>query len=150
MRRVARSIQERSVFIDTSAFLALAAVNDSRHRQSIQVLDRIRIGQYFLCTTKFVRYETHAGILGDISADAARTFLREMAKTATRLTRVSGRDEEAARQIIFTHTDKDYSLCDATSFAVMRRLGISLAFTFDDHFKQHGFSTPLDYDDWPE
>jgi predicted nucleic acid-binding protein len=31
-------------------------------------------------------------------------------------------------------------MCDAVSFAVMERLGISAAFTFDAHFAQYGWS----------
>lgn len=36
-------------------------------------------------------------------------------------------------------TDKTWSLVDATSFAVMRHLGITEAFTSDHHFTQAGF-----------
>jgi predicted nucleic acid-binding protein len=52
---------------------------------------------------------------------------------------VTLRDQFDARNIILSHADKDYSLADATSFAVMRRLGVRLAFTFDAHFTQFGF-----------
>lgn len=36
-------------------------------------------------------------------------------------------------------TDKEWSLVDAASFIVMRRLGITEAFTSDQHFIQAGF-----------
>jgi predicted nucleic acid-binding protein len=35
--------------------------------------------------------------------------------------------------------DKNYSLCDAASFVVMRERGIMDALTTDKHFKQEGF-----------
>ena len=54
--------------------------------------------------------------------------------------RVNVQDEQRARAIIFSQTDKNYSLTDATSFAVMERIGISIAFTFDRHFAQYGFA----------
>ena len=49
-------------------------------------------------------------------------------------------DEERAKQILFQYDDKDFSFADAISFAVMERLAIGLAFTFDRDFAQYGFT----------
>jgi hypothetical protein len=38
--------------------------------------------------------------------------------------------------IFRSHSDKGWSFTDCTSFALMRRLGISTAFAFDRHFSQ--------------
>lgn len=40
--------------------------------------------------------------------------------------------------------DKDYSLCDAVSFVLMRQRGIQEALTTDRHFEQEGFRRLLD------
>jgi predicted nucleic acid-binding protein len=48
-------------------------------------------------------------------------------------------DEAAAREIVRKYTDKTFSYTDATSFAVMERLGLRTAFAFDPHFRQYGF-----------
>ena len=53
--------------------------------------------------------------------------------------RARAADEERAKQILFQYTDKDFSFADAISFAVMERLTIRLAFTFDRDFAQYGF-----------
>jgi predicted nucleic acid-binding protein len=37
------------------------------------------------------------------------------------------------------HTDKDYSFIDCASFAVMKKIGLLNAFTFDKHFAQAKF-----------
>ena len=54
------------------------------------------------------------------------------------IVRVEPEDEVRAREIIRRYDDKDFSLTDATSFAVMDRLGITTAFTFDRNFVQYG------------
>lgn len=133
----------------TAAFLALIDRNDSYHRRSVAVLESLRIQRYRLVTTKYVIYESHAGILNAVGTREARAFLEGMANSWTRLVRVKGEDEARAKEILSRYLDKGYSLCDATSFAVMERLKMTLAFTFDDHFIQQGFSTPLSYQNWP-
>jgi predicted nucleic acid-binding protein len=50
--------------------------------------------------------------------------------------------ERRVREIIRQYTDKDYSLIDAISFAVMGRLHLRLAWTYDHHFAQFGL-TPV-------
>ena len=47
-------------------------------------------------------------------------------------------EEQRAREILARHVDKDWSLCDAISFAVLDARHISAAFTFDRHFRQYG------------
>ncbi|HMS39132.1 MAG TPA: PIN domain-containing protein [Pyrinomonadaceae bacterium] len=44
-----------------------------------------------------------------------------------------------AFELLKERLDKNYSLCDAVSFIVMRKRGISEALTTDKHFEQEGF-----------
>jgi predicted nucleic acid-binding protein len=39
--------------------------------------------------------------------------------------------------------DKDYSLCDAVSFVLMRKYNLTDALTTDKHFDQEGFTRLL-------
>ena len=55
--------------------------------------------------------------------------------------RVTPQDERRAREILTRYTDKAFSFTDATSFALMERLGISYAFSFDSDFRQYGMMT---------
>lgn len=51
---------------------------------------------------------------------------------------VSEMDQQQAFELLRRHSDKNYSLCDALSFAVMRRLKMGRAVSFDKHFRQFG------------
>jgi predicted nucleic acid-binding protein len=44
-----------------------------------------------------------------------------------------------AIKLLRWQTDKEYSLCDAVSFVLMRQRGITDALTTDHHFDQAGF-----------
>ena len=44
-----------------------------------------------------------------------------------------------ALALLFARLDKTYSLCDAVSFILLRRRGLTDALTTDRHFEQEGF-----------
>ena len=133
-------LRERRVFVDSSAYLALLDADDEHHAEASQSLTRFADARYRQYTTNALLVEAHALILSTLGVTRALQFLRDMAESHTVVIRVRARDEEHARQILFRYTDKDFSFADAISFAVMERLGISSAFTFDRHFAQYGFT----------
>jgi predicted nucleic acid-binding protein len=49
---------------------------------------------------------------------------------------------QQAMTLLSNRLDKDYSLCDAVSFVLMRKHGITEALTTDKHFVQEGFTRP--------
>jgi predicted nucleic acid-binding protein len=128
----------RSVFLDSSAFYALADPRDSMNRAAKRIAQRLHSERWRLVTTNFVRAEAHALLLNRLGHAAADRFLREIA--AATFVRVTMDDEEQALDLIQRYRDKDFTVTDATSFVVMERLGISQAFSFDDDFRQYGLS----------
>ena len=52
---------------------------------------------------------------------------------------MSAQDEARARAIVQQFEDKEYSLTDASCFAIMERLGIPVALTLDRNFVQFGW-----------
>jgi len=135
-----RASQTRRAFVDTSAYFALLDTDDANHAQSLTIRDRLIAERWRLFTTSFVLAETHALLLNRLSQELATRFLRSMEQSSTTLVWVTPADVERAKAIIYQYTDKDFSLTDAASFAVMERLRVSSAFTFDRHFAQYGFT----------
>ena len=83
--------------------------------------------------------EIYTLMLRKIGRDKAIEYVEKLRSTAE-IERVSEEDENKAWQIILRYQDKDFSYVDATSFAVMERLGIRDAFAFDGHFEQYSLN----------
>src|SRR5919202_7151923 len=135
-----RASQARRALVDTSAYFALLDADDANHLQARTISARLIAEGWRLLTTSFVLAETHALLLNRLSQQIATRFLRDMEHSPTTLIWVTPRDVERANAIIYQYDDKDFSLTDAASFAVMERLHIPTAFTFDRHFAQYGFT----------
>lgn len=130
------------ILVDTGVFYAQLAEDDTNH---LIALAFFRDVTEPLVTTKYVVFEAH-GLMQRISnvrpaidmRPAALRFLDSIEGGLARVLDVTDADHVAARAIVERHRDKTYSLCDALSFAVMERLKISRAASFDAHFRQYG------------
>ncbi len=123
------------ILVDTSAIYALVDRDDTYHQRALTILRSLPRRGLAPFLTNFIVAECHALLLSRLGADTARGWLL---KQIWPVEPVNLQDEEKAREIIRRYTDKTFSYTDATSFAVMERLGISQAFGFDPHFQQYG------------
>jgi len=131
----------RRVLVDTSGYFAAANRRDGQHVRGAETFRQLILDRRPLFTTNFVLAETHALLLTRVNREVAARVLFEIDNShITTVVRVSAADEARAREIIRQYQDKSFSLTDATSFAVMERLGIVQAFTFDANFAQYGFT----------
>ena len=132
------------VFADSSAYYATADRNDRSQRQSLQIAGRAQQIGLRSYTTRYVLAETHALIVSRRrNSRLALAFLREIERSrATTVVAVDETDESRAREILARYEDHLFSLTDAISFAVMERLGLAYAFTFDSDFAAFGFTPP--------
>lgn len=115
---------ERRVFIDTSAFVGLADARDQEAVSANRIMGRMTIERWEAVTSNFILAETHALLLQRRDRQVALDTLRFIERGAVIVLRVSEPDEHRAREIIEQDDDKAFTLTDATSFAVMERLGL--------------------------
>lgn len=130
------------VFADSSGFHALANPRDRQHLVAQRLFRRLNQRSSHLYTTRYVLAETHALILARTRNRvlALESLLEIESSRGTTLVPVLDEDEQRARAILRQYDDKLFSLTDAVSFAVMQRLRLRVAFTFDDDFAQAGFT----------
>ncbi|MAG37433.1 MAG: VapC toxin family PIN domain ribonuclease [Dehalococcoidia bacterium] len=140
----------RRVFLDSSGFLALIHPHDAYHQEARTCWTWLTDHHWMTATTNFILAETHALFLARLGPAHATAFVRELPHSTARIERVTVADEQRAVAIIWQYTDKGFSLTDATSFAVMERLGITHALAYDRHFTQYGLTvlTPDVHSSW--
>jgi predicted nucleic acid-binding protein len=124
-------------FVDTSFWIAMQYDRD-RHSAVARQLWRNR--RESLLTTNLVIGETWTFLSRREGHRVATRFL-DLAELARDLTVISVDDdsEREAWAWLRRHDERVYSFVDATSFAVMRRLGIFEALAFDGDFSAAGF-----------
>ena len=124
----------RGVLWDSSAILALLDADDADHERAVAMAGQIASEKRPSFITNYIEVEAHALLLRKLG----RTLAREWLLTGgLPVIRALPEEEERAREIVARHSDKDWSLCDAISFAVLDERGIRHAFTFDHHFLQY-------------
>lgn len=135
----------RSVFVDTSAFVALRNESETEHERARAALTSLIDEGVTLFTSNYVFAETYTALLVRVGREEAVEWGRRFrAGEAIELVRLEPEVEEEAWEILESHDDKRWSYVDATSFALIERDGGGEAFAFDAHFAQRGLRV------WPE
>jgi len=134
-------MKDKTIFMDTGAWFALADESDQYHNQAVDIYPRLFKDNYRLKTTNLVIAETYILIRRAIGHQPAMTFLENIA-LSPRVGKIYSDQilEANAKDILGKYQDQDFSYTDAVSFATMKRYGIYLAFSFDRHFETAGFT----------
>lgn len=128
---------ERDIFVDTSAFVAMRVIDDVNHKKALGFLNVIKKQKMRLYTTNFILNEVYTYFC---KSHKVATEMAELIMNNPLIVfyRVSVEDENKAWDILKIHKDKDFSYTDATCFAIMERIEIKTAFAFDEHYRQYG------------
>ena len=129
------------VFVDTSAWYALADTGDTYHQQATVRFRHLLDERQTFVTTNYVVSETYTLVRVRLGHAAGQDFLRGVRNSAvTQRAFVLEAWEQAAEDLLARYADHDFSYVDATSFIAMRRLDLQDAFAFDHHFTTAGFT----------
>lgn len=127
------------IFVDTGAWYALATPNDPDHEKAkafaASVTEPLATSEYIvdeLLTLFGVRGQKPKGVewIHDVLEPGGADLLR-----------VTDEDFSNALRIYEQFQDKDWSFTDCVSYALIQRLQLHQAFSFDHHFRQFGIAT---------
>lgn len=129
-----------TVFLDTVGLIALWDSDDQWHAAALAAYQRMVSQRHSTLTTTYILLEcgntaARRSFRGDVCA------LRQALERRSELIVPSADDWQRAWTAYERGEAGQAGIVDYVSFAVMRRLGITQAFTNDRHFQTAGFET---------
>ena len=128
-----------SVYIDTSAFIAVLDADDRNHQKARKIWEDLIDHQDILISSNYILIETIALIQNRLGIQAVRDFQNTVIPLLT-IDWVNETIHNEAIMGVLTAGQKSLSFVDCISFQTIRRLGIQKVFTFDKHFKAQGLA----------
>lgn len=128
-------------YVDTSALIALAVPADKNHKRAVTFLRASLSGGTRFVLGRPVLIEYIDGVTKRIGKAGAIEHLRALESSAVmRIEPDSEDDHPKARDLFLRYDDHPIDMTDCLAFAVMERLGLQQAFTFDRDFATHGLT----------
>lgn len=125
------------MLIDTSGFLCVLDIRDSRHETAASLYQSAA----FRLTHSYVLVElVSLAKARNFSRKRTLNFISELFDDGhVKLVWIDDRVTQNAVDLLVGREDKEWSLCDAVSFLLMDEYKIYEALTTDHHFEQAGF-----------
>lgn len=132
--------QREAAFVDSGTWIALALTRDPLHAQAREQWDTLQGAGAKLHTSVPVVIETFTFLDRNANRDVALAWKESIYRPGTvKILACELRDLEHSWEYFRRADLHKLSAVDATSFAIMKRARIRLAFTFDHHFSVVGF-----------
>ncbi len=132
--------QREAAFVDSGAWIALALSRDPLHAQAREQWEILQGAGAKLHTSLPVVMETFTFLDRNANRDVALKWKGSIYKPGTvKILACELRDLEQSWEYFRRPDLHKLSAVDATSFTIMRRARIRLAFAFDHHFAVAGF-----------
>jgi predicted nucleic acid-binding protein len=126
------------IFIDTSAFFALADEKDQKNSEAVVKLESFLSDQKELVTHNYILSETFALMSRRLGFESVRAFYRDVHRMCRVLWVSQSQHERSAKSFVQQSSPK-FSFVDCVSFEIMKANGIRHYFAFDDDFQRAGF-----------
>ena len=130
------------LFVDTSGWASLFLSTESHHVKAIEHFEQVKRTSVGLVTTNYIISELVA--LLPVRQRVSRNNLFQYIDSIRLASfvdtvHINLETDLTAWNLCKSRPDNAWSLVDASSFVVMRRLDIQTALTTDRHFEQAGF-----------
>jgi predicted nucleic acid-binding protein len=129
-----------TIFVDSSVWFSLVVVRDRNNGRAKSILQT----ELEPVTTDHIVVETWLLLNSRYHRQAAERFWERIRRSGVHIEITTAGDLEAAWAIGEAFPDQNFSIVDRTSFAVMERLGITRAASFDNDFAVYRYGRARD------
>lgn len=126
------------VFVDTSAFYAMASATDMNHKKAARTVRSLLDGGHVMTSSSYALAETLGLLQHRLGVCAAADFADRVLPYVD-VVWIGPDLHGDAMRLLREIERRDVNIVDCCSFAVMRRLGIPRVFAFDPDFTRQGF-----------
>lgn len=127
-----------SVFVDTSAWFALACATDQDHEAARAIYADLVERNEELITTSYVLAESMGLIQRRLGWKPLELFAA--AAGTVEVVWIDETRHQKAEELLFARRRRGITIVDAAGFVVMQGLDMDSAFAFDDDFAREGFN----------
>jgi predicted nucleic acid-binding protein len=129
------------IFLDSGYLIALIRKKDAFHNAALSASE-LYAGPFL--TTDLILLELANSLAKPPNRKIVVTVIEKIQTDInTQVVPFSTDGMTKAFSLFKNHYDKTWGIVDCFSFVVMKEKKIRQALTFDDHFRQAGFNTPL-------
>lgn len=125
------------VFVDTSAWYALASVDDRYHELATEFLDTQTSGLLYVTSLSVVS-EFLSLLRARKGAEISAGIQADLFNNPSRLIEMHREEDLAQASVLFAKSPRHVSFVDCLSAVTAQRLKINDVFTFDPWFKDQG------------
>ncbi|NMG59375.1 PIN domain-containing protein [Geitlerinema sp. P-1104] len=138
-------MKSQSIFVDTSAWVALYDSRDDNHTRATSYRDECTQERKCMVITNYILDETYTLLLDNVGYHKTIQFRKAIENLMTgkvvELLYVTESIDKLSWEVFERfNIDKQWSFTDCTSYVIMNQHGIRDVFTFDNHFSQMGFN----------
>ena len=127
------------VFADTSGLFAYLVKNDYMYVRAKKIFQSFAESNIRLLTSSYVLVETTALLQRRVGIEAVLDFQNKIMPLLDVVWVDADWHERALNRLVSLNRKK-ISLVDCLSFVIMEAREIQTAFSFDEHFRENGFS----------
>ncbi|BBO19195.1 nucleic acid-binding protein [Candidatus Brocadia pituitae] len=133
------------VFIDTSAFCALTIPKDQYNLTAKGLYKQTQERNAIIYSSDYVMDEVYTLLKTRSNHATSVKFMDQVDKSGVIILRITEDIEAYAKTIFRQFKDKKLSFTDCTSFALINQFDLDAVFAFDEHFRYHPYSHPVEF-----